>query len=540
MHFLKSVNATAHVAQLASKYNAKWANQAAGSRFYIQNALELLDSVGEFYVDAGRRRVLLRLAPGDDPNQGDDPIVLAAPLELLQIDGDVEGVTFQNVIFAHTAVEATAITRGLSGQSGDFLQTAAVHVRHARDVKFLSCSFHATGGYAFWAEEEAHGAQLSRCHAFDLGAGAVRFGSGHDAVSEGHAVYDSVLRDGGYVWQEGCGVLAQKVQNVTLSHNEIHHFRYTGVSTGWTWGYAPTVVHNVVTSNNHIHDLGLGYLSDMGCVYTLGHQPGSRVVNNFCHDVQSFNYGGWAFYTDEGSRDEMFSSNVAVRTKCAGHHQHYGTDNNITNNIYYDVNIGDVPTPGRPEVLMHGHCDAAVRASTHSRDPKTCSPDKAPHAGCCCYPGCDQGKCSSFKFARNIVFLPVSSNSTFVGTGFSHGLDNFTFINNTYFAKGRSPSAPLFNFTLEPFDAWQLAGKDAGSGLEDPQFLSLDPTFTLSSTSPAIGRGFIPIDTSVIGPRASAGASGRSVAPSHAPQVRELVELGLVVDTTGTASAHVI
>jgi hypothetical protein len=33
----------------------------------------------------------------------------------------------------------------------------------------------------------------------------------------------------------------------------------------------------------------------MGCVYTLGHQPGSKILNNYCSDVQSYNYGGWAF-----------------------------------------------------------------------------------------------------------------------------------------------------------------------------------------------------------------------------------------------------
>ena len=57
------------------------------------------------------------------------------------------------------------------------------------------------------------------------------------------------------------------VGNSTISHNEIGWFRYTGVSVGWTWGYGPTVVHDVITSYNHIHDIGMGYLSDMGCVY---------------------------------------------------------------------------------------------------------------------------------------------------------------------------------------------------------------------------------------------------------------------------------
>ena len=53
---------------------------------------------------------------------------------------------------------------------------------------------------------------------------------------------------------------------------------------------------------------------------------------------------------------------------------------------------------------MKDHCDASIRASTHKRDPATCHPDTAPKVGCCCYPGCDQGKCSSFTFERNIVY----------------------------------------------------------------------------------------------------------------------------------------
>ena len=43
-HRLASVNASTHTAQLASHYNAQWANQAAGSRYYVENAREHLDA----------------------------------------------------------------------------------------------------------------------------------------------------------------------------------------------------------------------------------------------------------------------------------------------------------------------------------------------------------------------------------------------------------------------------------------------------------------------------------------------------------------
>jgi hypothetical protein len=81
------------------------------------------------------------------------------------------------------------------------------------------------------------------------------------ACITGNAVIDNVLTDGGHFYQEGCGVLAQDASNTVIAHNEISFFRYTGVSTGWTWGYAQTVVSNISTHFNHIHDIGMGWLS---------------------------------------------------------------------------------------------------------------------------------------------------------------------------------------------------------------------------------------------------------------------------------------
>jgi hypothetical protein len=540
-HRLSAVNASVNLAYLASAYNAQWANQAAGCRFYVENAREELDAEGEFYVDVLERKVLLQLPPADDPNGG-PPIVLAQLRELVRTEGTaavpVVGISFEGVTFEHTSVESERIEQGTDGQSGNFLTAAAAHVRFATNVSFINCTFHATGGYAVWAEQGAYNTLVATSALYDLGAGGVRLGRAGASVSEseGHVVRDSILRDGGHVWQMGVGIMVQDAARVTLTHNEIHRFRYSGISTGWTWGYGPTVVHDVVTSFNHIHEIGMGYLSDLACVYTLGHQPGSRIVNNLCSDVQSYNYGGWAYYTDEGSRGEVFASNVAVATKCAGHHQHYGTDNNLTNNVYYDVNIGDVPTPGRPAVLMKGSCDTAIRMSTHHYDARSCRPHTAPwyanaSSNCCCWPGCDQGKCSSLRLDTNIIFLSSTSNSTFIGDAggspWYGALDNATFQRNVYYRTGQAASAPgMFNQSSMSFTQWQRAGNDAGSVVSDPLFTS-NTTFALAADSPALARGFVPIDVTAIGPRpAVVGAAGRILIRSARAASRGQAEHG--------------
>jgi len=525
-----------------------------GSRYYISNAREHLDEEGEFYADLEEKAIYIYCNASENPNNSGEDLVIATNLELLRLEGNatapVRNVHVSNVTFAHTAVESAFVRSGADGQSAMHLTTAAVALRYAENVTVEGCTIRNTGGYALWSSQETHEIKVSRNSMFDLGAGGIRIG--RDAaitapeVTRVH-VSDNVLSTAGGVWQMGAGIIVQRASEILIEHNSIQHFRYTGISVGWTWGYIPTHVANVTVRYNYIHDIGMGYLSDMGCVYTLGYMPGSMIHNNICSDVQSYGYGGWGYYTDEGTREAVFTNNIAVRTKCAGQFQHYGTDNVIENNIYYNVNVGDRPTPGRQEILMDGHCDGVIRTGTSGRDIATCSPDTDPHEGCCCYQGCDMAKCSSFTFRRNIVYELNATQPTadehaagartsaagdaaagsilrstyghpvtpsLVSSTWEHGLDNFTFDRNVYFAEGGGVSAgsPLFNYSDssdgKSFAQWQAGGKDADSVFADPLFA--DPAhgnFSLAPSSPALSvAGFEPIDTSTVGPRGGVGA----------------------------------
>jgi hypothetical protein len=532
IHHIERIEEENHTVILTNPFNSQWANGASGRRYYLQNARELLTNVNEFYVDKIGGKMFYVTSATDNPNSGAQ-IILANTVELLKIEGEsvddpAKDVFWSNITFEHSSVEVDSCIQGTcDGQSAAFLTTSSVHLRFAQNIQFDQCSFVHTGGYAVWMDVGTSGSSVTNSAFHDLGAGGLRVGSSAHGLgvnmTQGNSLLNSILTDGGHVYQMGCGVLSQIAKNITISHNEISHFRYTGISTGWTWGFGVSDVENVLTTFNHIHHIGLGYLSDMGCVYTLGHQPGSQILNNLCHDVQSYNYGGWGYYTDEGSRDEVFRANIALRTKCAGHHQHYGTDNELENNIYFNVNVGDVVTPGRPKIYSDT-CDSAIRSSQHARGPG-CRPDTHPNRteNCCCFPGCDQGKCSSFSFLRNIVLQPKNYTGPFLGQTFKLGLDNFTFDNNVYWrmnsvdigselAWNASVGSDGKTLNGETFQSWQKESKkDIGSLVQNPEFSNL-ATFQLERNSPAYKLGFKAIDISKIGPP----KHSRSGSPSFA------------------------
>jgi hypothetical protein len=431
----------------------------------VDNVREALREPGQWYLDRSLGQLTYIPKPSEQPDRA---MVIAPRLEqVVVLQGDliskrwVQHIQFRGLTFAHANW-----TLPITGQ--DFPQAeiglnAAIRVIGGRDIWFERCTVRHVGGYGIAFGAGSRNNRLESCELMDLGGGGVKVGHAGTGTWDSirqlsndpethvshHVIRNCLIAHGGRLHPAGIGIWIGQSSYNTVEHNNILDFYQTGISVGWTWGYDSSNAHHNDIAFNHVHRIGQGVTSDMGAIYTLGVQPGTIVRNNLIHDVQSFGYGGWGLYADEGSSNIVMEQNLVHHTKSGGFNQHYGKENRIRNNVFaYAADFQLDVT--RPE----------------------------PHV--------------SFYFERNIVYWDNDSPLMGCQSGSVPCKVNFRFDHNTYWNTAGKPLVFPGNLKL---DQWREWGQDEHSLIADPLFVDAESSdFRLAANSPALQTGFQPFD----------------------------------------------
>lgn len=449
------VDETNHAATLTKPApNSSWQGEK-NPRYWIENAPEALDQPGEWRLERKSGLLTLLLKSSQRPAG----VIAPRLTNLIRLEGDpraektVNYLSFEGLTFQHS--RTSHLEEGYGDVQAAYNIDAAFMATGAEHCVVQQCRFTQLGNYAVEFNQGCKFNRIVGNEMSDLGAGGVKIGEGarrteDPLITQHNLVTNNRIHHIGIIYPAAVGVWVGQSDHNTIAHNHIHHTYYTGISVGWTWGYAPTGAHHNIIEFNHVHDIGQGILSDMGGIYTLGTQPGTVIRNNIFHDIQSFSYGGWGIYPDEGSTQILIENNITYRTKSAGFHQHYGKENVIRNNIF---------------ALAKEYQVMRTRAEEHL----------------------------SFTFERNIVYF---DEGELLGSNWSG--NNYRCDYNLYW----NPKIQDFKFADWTWDEWRAKGQDAHSKIADPLFA--DPEhydFRLKPGSPALELGFHPIDASQVGPR---------------------------------------
>ena len=442
----------------SSPSQSGWGTYTAGHRYYVENIFEALSEPGEFYLDRATGELTYLPKPGETP---ESCRVTAPRLEyLMTITGNkdrfAEQIRFEGLIFAYS--NWTTPPEGNSSKQAEVSVDAAIPLAGARNCSFEGCGFCHLGNYALSFGTACKDCSVTACEMRDIGAGGIRIGgdlyrSGHwpyeqildaslfdlpkaEQIVTGVTVRDSRFAQLGRLHPAAIGIWIGHAAKNLIERCEIFDLYYSAVSVGWIWGYGESVARENIVQNNHLHKIGQKLLSDMGAVYTLGISPGTKVTNNLIHDVDSFDYGGWGLYTDEGSSEIEMSRNIVYNTKTGSFHQHYGRDNRIEYNIL---------------VNSRQHQLQRSRAEDHR----------------------------SFFFERNIVYW--ENDSPLLASSWKD--DQFTMDYNIYW----NPNRPEIQFDGMSFDDWKKNKKqDLHSVIADPLFVNVaEHDFRFRPGSPA-------------------------------------------------------
>ncbi len=454
-----------------------------GDLYYLEGALEFLDEPGEWCLDSSRGVLYYLPRPGETLQTVE--AVAPALTQVLRLEGHpengrmVDHVRVKGLTFSHTEwhypgskdklVNQTLDPKLDSEQGGvgqsSVVVPGAVWGEGARGCSWKKCSFVHLGTYGLELARGCSSNLISHCEFSDLGAGGVKLGEGVIRNSTAEQTGDNELSDchiydGGKRFHSAVGVWLGQTPNNRVVHNLIHDFYSTGASLGWTWGYGASLCTNNLFAFNHIHHIGARsdgdgpILSDMGGIYTLGKQPGTKILNNLVHDVAALRYGGWGIYLDEGSSGILIESNIVYRTTHGGFEFHYGATNGVLNNIFaFGRNIQLNRTT--PEQHL------------------------------------------SFLFMRNLVYFDSGVLLGEDWTPHQYRMDM-----NLYLDTRLRADPTRFRFGNATLKEWQAMGNDRGSIIGDPLFRApLEGDFQLASNSPAFRLYFQPIDISQVGVR---------------------------------------
>ncbi len=319
------------------------------SAFYIMNAKELLDTEGEWFLDAKASKVYYIPRKGENMKTAD--VEVPALETLLKVEGTpdnpVKNVSIDGVKFCYSTWMRPSISGHAPLQAGMYMTeayklrpkmerpngdhkldnqgwvgrpAAAVSVDCAEGVSFENCSFEHLASTGIDYHLYIKGGNINRCSFSDIGGNGILAGSFGPEAHEAHLPYDPadrrIICTGLNITNNritdvtnedwGCvGIGAGFVKGIKICHNEISEVSYTGISMGWGWNRQVCSMSDNLIQGNLIHHYAK-HMYDTAGIYTLGAQPHSFIEGNVVRDIYTPGYAHdpnhWFYlYTDEGS-----------------------------------------------------------------------------------------------------------------------------------------------------------------------------------------------------------------------------------------------
>ena len=251
----------------------------------------------------------------------------------------VSDIAFTGIDFEYTTWNLPVTTGYIDNQAGILWDTsgatpvpaevpAAVTVSRGDHVTFTRDAFEHLGGVGVNLADGTQNSGVYRSVITDTAGGGVSVGEVDDyfqdntaLMTAGDTVADNSISYVGQGYDDTVGVWAGYTRGLTVTHNDIAHTTYSGMSLGWGWGYASPCSMQAAQ--------GLST-----CAHGTNYAGGNAITGNYIHDVMNVLYDGGPIYTNGGQFGDIGSDGQPVQSVLSGNY--LSVDNHGGNMIYHD------------------------------------------------------------------------------------------------------------------------------------------------------------------------------------------------------------
>ncbi|CAK8674854.1 uncharacterized protein LOC143469724 [Clavelina lepadiformis] len=324
--------------------------EPSGWRYIVENVYEELDSVGEYYCDEGKG--MFYFIPPEGALDTEDVYIATTEVVFEAMYG--EDIGFYNLEFRH----------GHDGNFEGYMEDPGLlQFVSSSKLTIERCCFSNLGHTAIYVHA-CTDVNITESIFTDIGYFAIgaKFDDDFDnpMANKNINIHRNTFQRCGVVnmFQPAC-IIAQGIENIKVTNNDIGFSPYAGIRIGWQatfhWSYVETDKYVFYVERNHVHDFGLGLLNDFAGIYLSSNPECSEatlslatcylhayVSRNVIHKTIPYNYGGKGVYGDTAASGLVVTENWLYDLSEAAVNFHCGRYNYALNNMIHQVADGRV------------------------------------------------------------------------------------------------------------------------------------------------------------------------------------------------------
>lgn len=324
--------------------------------WYVENAYELLDEAGEWYLDrtgAVGGKPAIYYKPNDWEDLATAEVVVPVMEHLVTIEGGsiekpAQDIALRGLTFRHTTWLRPGTDLGLPDAQnnvmrenfhalgdavGDFESVgdgAAVRGRYAREITIERCRFLNLGGMGIAFGAGASGLEITGNTFRDISANGIQIGDylrWEDPKSENYVmpadkrllltdnrITNNFLDRCAVEYRSATPIAISFPRDTVISHNEVYNAPYIGIHLGWGWKRVQeTAMGGNVLEANRVQNT-MVELADGACIYTLGPSDPNHAPNILRGNHVLRTRWGHGLYFDESSSRYEATDTVAEKT----------------------------------------------------------------------------------------------------------------------------------------------------------------------------------------------------------------------------------